>query len=215
MVHSQTQQGVIHVRGDLDLAAATSFARTVQDSLERCDGSALIVDLKDCTFIDSTAIGILVELRAAANERGITLRLRRTPAPVVRVLALLGLTEAFGITRQSRAVQRAELRDRAARARTEQRERTAELHARTSAAFDTIAQMARELDEARTKIENLQVALQTNRRIGQALGIIMERLKVTEDDAFAVLRSASQHQHCKLRELAEHVVRTGEIPSAA
>ena len=43
----------------------------------------------------------------------------------------------------------------------------------------------------------------------------MDRLRLTEDRAFAVLGAASQHSHIKLRELASRVVETGELPVTA
>ena len=56
---------------------------------------------------------------------------------------------------------------------------------------------------------NLEVALATNRRIGIAVGILMCRSGVTEDQAFAVLSKHSQDRNTKVRELAEEVIYTG------
>ncbi|HKC28862.1 MAG TPA: ANTAR domain-containing protein [Jatrophihabitans sp.] len=70
------------------------------------------------------------------------------------------------------------------------------------------------LAEALTKIQNLEIALTTNRRIGMAMGIVMARYRVTEEDAFGILRTASQHRHRKLREIAEDAIYTGEIEAA-
>ena len=63
--------------------------------------------------------------------------------------------------------------------------------------------------------EHLRTALVTNRRIGAAVGILMVNHKITEDQAFDLLRIASQHTHRKLRDLASEVVATGhlELPS--
>ncbi len=36
--------------------------------------------------------------------------------------------------------------------------------------------------------------------------------KITQDDAFALLRKASQHLHRKLRDIAAEVVETGTMP---
>lgn len=219
MLRTDAQSEIVHAHGELDIAAAPAFMRMVCDALKQCRGSMLVVDLHECTFIDSTAVGALVDLRAIANRHGIELRLGRTPPPIARVLALLGLTGAFGLATDvpaaDSAAQRAELRARAARARTVRREQGAELQTRTSDAAELMVRMADDLAEARDRIRNLEIALQTNRRIGQALGIVMERFKVTEEVAFDALRTASQHNHCKLREVAEHVVQTGEIPTAA
>lgn len=73
----------------------------------------------------------------------------------------------------------------------------------------------RELAEARARIEHLQIALQTNRRIGMAIGILMADQKLTADEAFDRLRTASQHSGRKLRDIAEDVIYTGAMPAAA
>lgn len=64
---------------------------------------------------------------------------------------------------------------------------------------------------AQEAIANLQIALKSARVIGAAIGIIMASMKLTEEDAFAALRSASQHTNVKLRDVAADVVLTGAI----
>ena len=66
-------------------------------------------------------------------------------------------------------------------------------------------------DEER-RAENLHQALLTRELIGQAQGILMERERVTAEQAFDVLRRASQHLNLKLREVAETLVETGQTP---
>lgn len=58
----------------------------------------------------------------------------------------------------------------------------------------------------------LQTAISTRTEIGEALGIIMERYKVTDEQAFQVLKKSSQQRNVKLREIARTVTDTGEIP---
>ena len=53
--------------------------------------------------------------------------------------------------------------------------------------------------------EHLQNALQTRDVIGQAKGILMAQQDVSADEAFDILRRASQRMNIKLRELAERV----------
>jgi transcriptional regulator with GAF, ATPase, and Fis domain len=60
--------------------------------------------------------------------------------------------------------------------------------------------------------EALQLALQNSRRIGVAVGVLMCRRNLTEDAAFRRLASYSQDHNVKVRDLAEHVVRTGDLP---
>jgi hypothetical protein len=63
-----------------------------------------------------------------------------------------------------------------------------------------------------TRAENLHAALSTRELIGQAEGILMERERITADEAFDILRRASQHLNVKLREVAQNLVDTGEEP---
>jgi hypothetical protein len=65
---------------------------------------------------------------------------------------------------------------------------------------------------ATEKEHNLQVALRTREIIGQAMGILMERHRVTAAQAFDLMVHTSQRTHVKLRALAEELVRTGELP---
>ena len=62
------------------------------------------------------------------------------------------------------------------------------------------------------QVQNLQVSLASSRRIGLALGIIVERLRVTDDVAFDLLKAASQRANVKLRDVAENIVLTGALP---
>lgn len=54
--------------------------------------------------------------------------------------------------------------------------------------------------------EQLQAALASRSVIDQAIGIIVGRDRCSPDDAFALLRTTSQHQNRKLREIAADLV---------
>jgi ANTAR domain/GAF domain len=69
---------------------------------------------------------------------------------------------------------------------------------------------ARQAEDAR--VANLEAALVSRNLIGQAQGILMERERITADQAFDILRRASQHLNIKLREVAQRLVETGEGP---
>ena len=63
----------------------------------------------------------------------------------------------------------------------------------------------------RTHAEQLHEALTSNRKIGQAIGILMATHRLTENQAFDLLRIASQNTNRKLREIAAEVVETGTL----
>lgn len=54
-------------------------------------------------------------------------------------------------------------------------------------------------------------AIETRDLIGQAKGILMERHKVTADQAFALLVRVSQQQNTKLRDIADQLVHSGAL----
>jgi GAF domain-containing protein len=70
---------------------------------------------------------------------------------------------------------------------------------------------------ARARVANLERALDSNRQIGMAMGILMATHRVTGDDAFALLRIASQNSNRKLAVVADEVIHTGllELPPTA
>jgi AmiR/NasT family two-component response regulator len=67
-----------------------------------------------------------------------------------------------------------------------------------------------ELERLTEQVAGLEAALLTRDLIGQAKGILMERYRITEDEAFERLRTASQHKNRKLRDLAEELARSGD-----
>ncbi len=67
----------------------------------------------------------------------------------------------------------------------------------------------------KTKADGLQRALESNREIGIAMGVLMARHQVTREQAFDLLRIASQNSNRKLADIATEVADTGalELPS--
>jgi len=68
---------------------------------------------------------------------------------------------------------------------------------------------------ARNMADNLQAALQSRAVIDQAKGVLIERYKLTPDEAFQLLAKASMNANRKVRDVADHLVHTGELPVAA
>lgn len=95
------------------------------------------------------------------------------------------------------------------------------LYSRESNAFDDdsehvglmfAAHAAVAMADAR-KIQQLHQAVAARDVIGQAKGILMERFKITADQAFRVLVRTSQHNNRKLRDVAEELAGTGQLPA--
>ena len=63
----------------------------------------------------------------------------------------------------------------------------------------------------RGQADHLRLALESNRQIGVAMGVLMSRQHVTKQQAFDLLRIASQHTHRKLSDIAMDVCETGML----
>ena len=59
---------------------------------------------------------------------------------------------------------------------------------------------------------SVEAALHSSRDIGAAQGILMERYKISREEAFGLLSVASQRVNRKLRDVALQIVDTGEVP---
>lgn len=68
---------------------------------------------------------------------------------------------------------------------------------------------------AREQVGHLGRALASNRDIGVAMGILMAQHKVTREQAFDLLRVASQHSNRKIVDISDEVIRTGALDLAA
>ncbi len=71
---------------------------------------------------------------------------------------------------------------------------------------------SRRLEQAQQTATQLQAALTSNRQIGVAVGVLMSREKVTSEVAFDLLRLRSNNTNRKLRDVAEEVALTGQLP---
>jgi len=82
----------IALRGELDALSAED-ARAIFDEAARDRPSALVVDMSELSFMDSSGIALLI---GAANQiERVTLR---HPVPMVlRVIEITGLTDVFDI----------------------------------------------------------------------------------------------------------------------
>jgi anti-sigma B factor antagonist len=77
--------------GELDLTQV-EVARTVLEPAV-ADGVAVVVDLSDLTFCDSSCIRLLVLLRDRAKESGVPFRLVRARPNVRKIFSVAGLED--------------------------------------------------------------------------------------------------------------------------
>jgi anti-anti-sigma factor len=86
----------IALTGELDIAAVPELRELAHAELNAPNCHALVFELGELSFVDSTGVGCLVETHqyAAARDQQVTIR---NPAPRVRrVLEIGGMLKLFG-----------------------------------------------------------------------------------------------------------------------
>lgn len=91
-----TAPHVITLHGDIDIQRRPDLSREVDRFLQsgRC---TVVVDLADVDFLDSTGLQMFLRLRAVAEERGGSVRLRSANHRVLRILDVSGVTRLFSL----------------------------------------------------------------------------------------------------------------------
>lgn len=91
-------QVVIEVSGEVDMLTSPQLRSVVLDQLARKgDVDLIVLSLDNVTFLGTSGLAVLIEVRSAAIEAGVTLRLACTARRVLRPLTIAGLLPLFEI----------------------------------------------------------------------------------------------------------------------
>jgi anti-anti-sigma factor len=83
---------VLKVRGELDLATAPQVERLLDD-----DAPPLVVDLSECSFVDSSGLRVLVAAARRSDESGARLAVVTDEPAILRVLEITALAEMVDV----------------------------------------------------------------------------------------------------------------------
>jgi anti-sigma B factor antagonist len=86
---------VVTVDGELDMSAAPGLRDAIESAIH-AGAVTVVVDLNEVTFIDSTAIGVLLAARERLARSGGALEVVCGEPNVVRVLEIVGLRAVPG-----------------------------------------------------------------------------------------------------------------------
>jgi anti-sigma B factor antagonist len=86
----------LHVRGDLDIATSGLLGRELHDLLD-LDLGYIGVDLAGVSFIDSSALSVLVRAHERARNKGDQLQLLNPSPACIKVFAITGLDQVFDL----------------------------------------------------------------------------------------------------------------------
>lgn len=84
---------VVTVSGELDLATAPRL----QDALAERMEDPVVVDLSECTFLDSAGMGVLLASARTLSESGRSLRVATADPRILRVLELTAVDTLIAV----------------------------------------------------------------------------------------------------------------------
>ena len=88
---------VLAVDGELDLDTVAELREPAEAELASGHAKALALDLAGMTFIDSSGLALLVELRRLSSDAGVRFEIGNLRSGPRRVIAIAGLTETLGV----------------------------------------------------------------------------------------------------------------------
>jgi len=81
---------VVRLQGELDMATAPALSRALDTALDALP-TALVLDLRELTFVDSTGIRVLITSCRRAAGQGCSFALHSPRRPVLKALRLTGV----------------------------------------------------------------------------------------------------------------------------
>jgi anti-sigma B factor antagonist len=87
---------VVSVTGEVDMSTGSRLREAIGDQLAAGHGR-LVLDLTGVTFLDSTALGILVGTRKKIAESGGEMRVACADPRMLRLLTVTGLTRTIAV----------------------------------------------------------------------------------------------------------------------
>jgi anti-sigma B factor antagonist len=89
----ESDMTIIAVSGELDLASTDQLDKAIRDAEQSATGW-IVIDLDDVSFLDSTALNVLLQARRRATENGDRLRfVRSRHEQVTRLLSITDTEE--------------------------------------------------------------------------------------------------------------------------
>jgi anti-sigma B factor antagonist len=94
--HSVGEYPVLAVRGEVDVYSAPALADGLNTLIDS-GAKAVIVDLTEVGFLDSTGLGVLVAARSSAADAGHTLPIAVDHERILKLFKITGLDAVFEI----------------------------------------------------------------------------------------------------------------------
>jgi anti-sigma B factor antagonist len=90
---------IVAVRGEIDLFTAPELKQTLADAIEQ-GRTRIVVDLTETSFLDSTALGVLIGAVKRLRSNGGGLAIVNVDRNIAKTFEITGLDQIFTLTSQ-------------------------------------------------------------------------------------------------------------------
>ncbi len=95
-VETDDRCSIVSVTGEVDVATAPDLRDRLQEVIAD-KPQMLVVDLLEVSFIDSTALGVLIDAWKQSESIGAAMRIVVSEPRILKVFTITGLTDIFTI----------------------------------------------------------------------------------------------------------------------
>lgn len=88
---------VLHLRGEIDFFTEDEFRAEAERLLADSAAERLVVDLAEVSSMDSSGLGLLVDLLRLCQDMELPMAIRNVPGAVVHLLDMTGLNRVITI----------------------------------------------------------------------------------------------------------------------
>jgi anti-sigma B factor antagonist len=89
-----TTQSVVRLAGEIDMLTAPDFRGCLNAHLAE-HVQHLVLDFSDVTFLGSSGLAVLLDVKTVAEQQGTKLYLVDAHSSIMRILAITGLADVF------------------------------------------------------------------------------------------------------------------------
>ncbi|WKY47026.1 STAS domain-containing protein [Eubacteriaceae bacterium ES3] len=90
------EQATVTIKGEVDIYSVDQFRESIEKSINQ-KKSKIILDCTELSYIDSTGMGVLIEMRNKTRELGQNMIVKNPRPNVKKLLALTGVDKIIEI----------------------------------------------------------------------------------------------------------------------
>jgi anti-anti-sigma factor len=95
MLDDDTAVALVALSGEYDISRTAELRDSIL--MKHSDEPMVEVDMSEVSFLDSSALRAMLEVHGVLAQQGVSMTLSNASLPVRRLLAVVGMSEVFGV----------------------------------------------------------------------------------------------------------------------